>query len=330
MPVKKKRLVIDAHAHFVPWESTDESNRSISRTLPEELIRRGSDIGQMIELMDRAGIDIAIINTASRSHFGAEVCKSINDGYARISRQYPGRFIPCAHIFPKETNASLAEMDRAITGLGLKGLALPTSLPGLTLDSPELLPVYEKVNRLEVSLVIHPTVREPLWGGEKYRISTHIAREYEIAKATCEVMYGVLPRFPELKFIMPHYGGGMPVLKGRVLTHHEPQGWPVPRELVNVGKSQRQLKQLGLSDDFDRSFDKLYFDTSGYCEWMPIMEACILSIKTNRICFGTDYPFLLTAPEDIRAFISNIEKLKISEGDKNLILGENMRDLFRL
>lgn len=326
----KKPLVIDAHSHFVPLESTNSSNRSVTRTLPEELVRRSFDIGVMVSIMDRAGIDTAIINTASRCHLGTEVCKSVNDGYARISQQYPGRFIPCAHVFPKETKAAISELERAIKGLGLKGLALPTSMPGWTLDSPDMWPIYEKIGSLDVPVIVHPTVREPLWGGEKYRMSTHIAREYDIARATCEVMYGILPHFPDIQFIMPHYGGGMPVLKGRVLTHHEPDGWNVPPELVNAGKSQRQLEKMGLAGDFDRDFDKLYFDTSGYCEWMPIMEACVLSIKANRICFGTDYPFLLSTPEDIQTFISNIKKMKISEANKRLILGENMKNLFKL
>lgn len=328
--MQEKPLVIDAHAHFVPGEVVGGNSKTIARKLPDAVSERSSDIGRFIDHMDSAGIDIAVINTASRSHLGMDICKAINDGYSRVLHEYPGRFIPCAHIFPREVKSAIDELERAIMGLGLQGVALPTSQPGLTLDSTQMWPVYEKIIKLQVPIVIHPTVRQPLWGGEKYRMSIHISREYEIAKATCEVIYGVLPHFPDLKFVMPHYGGGMPVLKGRVMAHHEPEGWSVPKELVDVGKSQRQLKLLGLAQHFDKNFDKLYFDTSGYNEWMPIMEAAILSIKTNRICFGTDYPFLFVEPEDIRTFIENIKGLELPEADKRLILGENIKVLFKL
>ncbi len=63
-------------------------------------------------------------------------------------------------------------------------------------------------------------------------MSRHISREYDILKATVEVMYGVLRIFPDLKFVIPHHGGGMPYLKGRIMSNFEPDNHSVQEELL--------------------------------------------------------------------------------------------------
>ena len=48
------------------------------------------------------------------------------------------------------------------------------------------------------------------------------------------------------------------------------------------------------------------------------------------MCFGTDYPFDIRVPEDVKYFISNIKALKIPDVDKKLMLGGNLKKLFKL
>jgi predicted TIM-barrel fold metal-dependent hydrolase len=61
---------------------------------------------------------------------------------------------------------------------------------------------------------------------------------------------------------------------------------------------------------------------------MPITEAATKTIRTDRLCFGTDYPFEIHDTEDVKGFIENIKNMAIPEADKKNILGDNIKRLF--
>jgi predicted TIM-barrel fold metal-dependent hydrolase len=143
-------------------------------------------------------------------------------------------------------------------------------------------------------------------------------------------MYGVLSRFPDLYFLIPHYGGGIPALKGRIKAWYEPEGWKVPDKLKNMPKTPRELRVLGLDRAFEEIFGKIYFDMAGFGGWMPIAEAAIKTIRADRLCFGTDYPFEIHEAQDVKGFIKNIRHLDLSEQDKRNMLGENIKRLLKL
>ena len=220
----EKWLVIDAHTHFLPEEAVTKARVSGGFDFPALLrgemsvpYKRIQDIEGILRIMEGAGVDMAVLNNAAWAAQGLEVCKALNDGYARAERDYPGKFILCGHVPLQAGQDVVDEIERCINELGLKGMSVVSSLSEVTLDSPELWPIYQKVNQVDVPIVVHPSVRFPIWGGgKKYELRRTISREYDIAKATVEVMYGVLKDFPNLKFLMPHYGGGMPGLKGRL------------------------------------------------------------------------------------------------------------------
>lgn len=335
----EKWLVIDSHIHYLPQEAVAKTGVSggfdYSAVMRGELsiaYKRLQDIERMVQVMEDAGVDMAVLTQSAWSAQGLEVSKALNNGYAEVARDYPGKFILCGHVPLQQGKDVIDEIERCINELGFKGMALVSSLPDVTLDSPELWPMYKKIDQLGVPIVIHPTVRFPIWGGgKKYELRRTISREYDIAKATVEVMYGVLKDFPNLKFLMPHYGGGMPALKGRLRAYFEPDGWDIPAEVKGCLKPPREVEELGLSEAFDELFDKLHFDMAGAGGgWLPMIEAALPGIRTDRLCFGTDYPFDMHKAEDVRSFIDNIRQLDISESDKRLILGDNIKRLFKM
>ena len=334
--MEKKGLIIDAHAHILPREATEKAGVGDGYDYSATLGKRGiayrgaMDFGFTVGLMDEAGVDMAVVHMASWTALGLEVCRLMNNGCARAEKEYPGRFIGCAHIPLDGRQETLDELGRAVRELGMKGVCLLTSTAKMTLDSSELFPLYEKIAQLNIPVVLHPTIRHPLWGGEKYGMSSHISREYDVIKATVEVLFGVLKIFPNLKFLIPHHGGGIPSLKGRIMAWFEPEGWEGPEALKNQPKTPRELKEMDIDRVFEGLFGKLYFDTAGFGGWMPITESATKVIRVDRLCFGTDYPFEIHEARDIKAFIDAIKQLDLSESDKRLILGENIKDLFKI
>jgi predicted TIM-barrel fold metal-dependent hydrolase len=111
-----------------------------------------------------------------------------------------------------------------------------------------------------------------------------------------------------------------------------PEDFKLPEAMLGqfVPKTPRIRKQLGLDKAWQAIFDKLYFDTSGFQGWMPITESTLLTVRPDRLCFGTDYGFEILEAQDIKSFIDDIKKLNLPEIAKRNILGESARTLFKL
>ncbi len=161
-------------------------------------------------------------------------------------------------------------------------------------------------------------------------MSGSVSREYEIIKCFVEVISGVLPEFPDLNFIFAHYGGGVPFLLGRIMSWHCPANAGVPKEKIGVPKTIREFEEFGLMKDFSNLLDRCYFDMAGSGGWIPALRQALIAMKPERLCFGTDYPFEMSHPSDMKAFISEIEALEISEEDKKKMLGGNIKRLFNV
>jgi aminocarboxymuconate-semialdehyde decarboxylase len=337
-----KWLIIDSHNQFIPEEGArksrgntimDLSNMEDPRALP---FKRSLDLEGKLRVMDEAGVDMAVIHMASLNVLGLDFCRAMNDGNARVAREYPGRFIAMAHL-PLVGGGSpeaIDEVERAVSELGLRGLALESSSGDVALGSEELFPLYEKVLSLDIPIVVHPPSNFGAGiaavSGLKFNMHRAISVEIENTRGCVEAMFGALDKYPDLKFLMPHHGGALPVWLGRMMNSFVPDGWEIPDEFKGVPKTPRIRKQLGLDKAFEALLEKLYFDTSGFQGWMPITRATLQTIRADRLCFGTDYGFEMVDALDMKIFIENIMELDISETDKRNILGENIRRLFKL
>jgi len=329
-------VVVDTHHHFLPPEAvqyakkTPDADYTFVLKRFHEASRLLQDSEKTLAYMDSCGIDMVILSQGAWIPNGMETCKAMNDGYARLQKAYPGRFITCAHLPVHEGAPAVDELKRSVEVLGLQGVALVSSYSHMSIDSEEMMPFYEVIGTYDIPIVIHPTLRRPLWGGVKYDMSTTVSREYDIAKCAVEVLYGVLRRYPDLKFLFSHFGGGMPFLKWRLLSSHQPEGWDLPDGVKGHGLTPRQLKEIGLWEDFHLYFDKIYYDSAGFGGSMVTMRTAVEGVRRDRITFGTDYPYEFRDPGDTREYIAGIKSLEIPESDKVGILGRNVLDLFKI
>ena len=329
-------MVVDTHHHFLPPEAANCAKKTEEIDYIFGLKRFSIPYGWMQEVertltyMDECGIHMALLNQCTWSPNGLETCQAINNGYAKIQRENPGKFITCAHLPVHEGAAALGELKRSMEVLGLDGVTLVSSYTQITIDSEVMFPFYEAITQYDVPIVIHPTLRRPLWGGDRYDLSTTVSREYDVAKCVVEILYGVITKYPDLKFLIPHLGGGMPVLKYRLLSSYQPEGWDLPEGMKGHGLTPRESKALGLWNDFHSRFDKLYFDSAGFEGSMVVMRAAVEGIRRDRITFGIDYPYEFRDPKDVRGYIADIKSMDISEEDKKNILGQNVLNLFKI
>ena len=344
----KKWFVVDCHNQYIPREAiplimgspiASQMDLAGGGNAPSGPIRYCLDIEGKLKVMEEAGIDMAVLHMASLNLLGLEFCAAMNTGNARIAKEYPGKFVPLAHV-PLETGpAVMKELDRSMKELGLQGVALESSSDKYTLGSPELTPLFEKINSLGVPVVIHPANFRILAaaGGSPTallnvmnNINSAAAVEVENGKAATEILGSVLTKFPDLKVLIPHHGGGMPLWIGRMMFHFLPEGFALPDKYKTVPRTPRIRKELGLDEIFMDLFGKMYFDSSGFQGWLPITQATLLTVKPQRMVFGTDYGFEMIEAQDIKAFIDNIKAMEIPEADRRAILGDTARELFKI
>ena len=104
------------------------------------------DIGAgRIAHMDATGIDVL----ASQS----------NDQLAEAIRSYPTRFAGLAAGAPQDPHAAAREIERAVVGLGMKGVIINSHTMGEYLDHPRSWAIFEAAEALDAPIYLHP--REP-------------------------------------------------------------------------------------------------------------------------------------------------------------------------
>jgi predicted TIM-barrel fold metal-dependent hydrolase len=332
----KEIPVIDMQHHYMPSEAlqfvgkTDEYDFTIGLKRYRKAYEVMQNIDLNLEFMDASGIDMAILSTGSFTPNGYKFCHACNTGYGKVVKEHPDRFRGMIQIYPRDEETNAREIKRGVEELGLWGLAVASSYRESTIDSPIMDHLYEMALQYGMPVYVHPTIRINLWGGDRYDLYTTLSREYEIAKSFVEIVYGVLPRFPELKVIMAHFGGGLPALKGRLLAWHQPPEFPIPEEEKGHGRSIYEAKELGLVDDFERRTEGILFDSAGCGGWLPAIRSAFETLGSGHICFGTDYPYELNKPVYTRKILDDICELNVTDEDKKRFLSGNLKSFFRL
>jgi len=255
-----------------------------------------------------------------------EEVKIFNDHFADIAGQYPERFVAFATTLPLGGGPAFDELERAIKVLGLKGVVISAQVDGCGLDDPKLWPFYEKVAELGIPIFVHPTVDTPGFDAcrASYDLSRTIVREFDLALATTRIcLGGVLENFPDLKFIIAHFGGGISSIKERLdryVAYMEEEFW-----------MDKPLISEPYAEHFDEYFGKLYFNMAGREIGMETIKCALTNISPKRLVFGTDYPpNFVDDPDGMRTYIEKIRQLDMDNESIEAMLSTNGMELLGL
>ena len=268
-------MVIDFEHHYIPAElgrrlGMDPERKEVVRTGDASIHSQLFDLEAQIRDMDFAGIDIAVQSCILGWDTSLENCRLLNDCTAKLQRDYPKRFVGLAHA-PVLEAAGVREVERAVNQLGLKGVTISSQVNGLSLDAKEFMPFYDLIDQLGVPIFVHPALGPKGYDLMKdYMLPVILTREFDLGVAVTRLIAGgVLDRYPELKLVFAHLGGGLAGYKERI---------------------SRSSYRFKLPKSFDDYFDLLYFDMAGF-EGSPIALRCGLEvIRPERLIFATDYP----------------------------------------
>lgn len=71
-----------------------------------------------------------------------------NDSVSQLTKDHPDRFASLANLPMQDVRASVAELERSCTQLGLKGAMIGDHVNGKTYDDPEFFPCGKPLSSL--------------------------------------------------------------------------------------------------------------------------------------------------------------------------------------
>ena len=241
-------------------------------------------------------------------------CRGYNDYAARLCKDNPR--LKAAAVVPfQNVPAAVTEAKRAVTELGLVGIALSSLGLAEHVGSPAYWPIYQELERLNVPLLVHNlSYQGP---GQDLRADTFLLQDtvggsMETFHTCAALMYGGIPeKFPKLRIAV--FGAGV--------------GW-VPFLMERMDKDfegKHDEEALFLRNPPSRHIrgGNWYFATS-YDE--QSLAYVLETIGENQILFGSTFP---EADSPLPGAVANLrQRQDISEQAKRKILADNAKTLF--
>ena len=338
-------MIIDAHTHGMHGKYLDGLVSAGGKWAREIMVRLQDtmrnkphfvDAALRVEQLDRCGIDLQVVTMQQYldsnllpDDAAAQLvmARAINDNMARLMEDSKGRLLTIGSIplvgFGRD---SRQEMERAINTLGLKGISLPSNLNGKPLDMLEFDPFWAQAAEMKVPVYIHPHnpagFRDRSYEGE-YDLSHNFGWPFETMLMLSRLVFsGVMERYPTLKIVSHHLGGGIPFLWGRIIETYDPsrQG-----NTGGVGGIGRVLpKPL-----FDY-FSLFYYDTAVGGNG-PAIRCAYEVFGADRLLFATDAPWGPgTGESRLAEYPKIIRSLGLSEAANRKIFADNARKVLNL
>ena len=312
---------IDVHAHYFPLEYLDRLDLYGGSPVTA-LIRRmkldSADFGSLqdhLRNMDRSKVDLQVLSVSGQLPYFAKEADAVdaarlgNDIYARIVREYPGRFAAFACTPLPHVRASIEETRRALDELGMVGVTTGTMVRGKSVADPAFDQFFVELNRRKAVLFIHPT------GGalgsesiESAKLVWPVGAPLEDTVCLLQFMQANFPRrFPDLKIILPHLGGFAPFLAAR-LDQLQDHFLPASARPPSV-----QAKYF-------------WYDT---VNGNPAALRCAKeTFGANHLLLGTDYPFW--RDDAFKLCVDYVGDSRLPANEVERILGGNGQELLGL
>ena len=316
-------MIIDFEHHYIPAElgrrfGIDPARKDAVKAGDATVHAQLFDLEAQLRDMDRVGIDVAVQSCILGWDTTLENCRLINEWTARAQKQSSGRFVGLAHALVLE-KGGLGELERSIGELELKGVTISSQVNGLPLDASEFGEFYEMMQRLGVPIFVHPALAPKGYSlMNDYQLAVILTREFDLGLAVTRLIAGgIIERYPDLKLVFAHFGGGLAGYKER------------------IARSSYRFK---LPRHFEEYFDRLYFDMAGF-EGSPVALRCALEgIRPEQMVFATDYPQNFNnsdarhgqSVEGIKLYIEQIEQLPLAPAVKQDMLGGTAAKLLKI
>ena len=325
---------IDVHAHLVPqgvWQSAEwygyrhEPGDGVGTvvsagkrtTFSSPKIRL--TLEERIRDMDAQGVDVQVLSIHTPFfgyHLdpaqGQKLAREVNDEIAAMVKQYEHRLAGFGTLPVQDVNAAIAELERVVSVLGLKGAELDTVVNGENWDDPKFLPLFKAAESMGAVLFFHPQPQHNFMvqRAGRYNLPNSLGVIVEDAVVVAVlILGGVLQACPDLKAIVAHGGGPACYAMGRI--DRSWNGMPADRRPIPRAPSTYQRQ--------------LFYDTVVGSE--KALRLLLDEVGADRVVLGSDWPFVPWHPSPV-TWVQGLKS--VSQEDKERILWRNVESLLKL
>jgi aminocarboxymuconate-semialdehyde decarboxylase len=243
---------------------------------------------------------------------GLALARETNDEIAAMVRRWPRRFAGLATLPMQDVDAAIAELERAVTVLGLKGAELDTVVNGENWDEPRFLDFFRAAEAMGAVLFYHP---QPFHNfmverAGRYGLNNSLGVIVEDAIVVAVLIFGgVLEACPRLEVCVAHGGGPACYAMGRL-----DRAWQTRPD------ARRHIPQPPSA--YQR---RLYYDSVVGSE--VALRFLLDQVGADRVVLGSDWPFVPWHPSPV-AWIQGLASITAEE--KERILWQNVEALLGL
>jgi len=324
----KRRFAVDLHCHvFVPeaadlvgerfdlemddlFKFANQATRDVNARQAGTIHEQLTSVQRRLADMDAMGVDVQAISPAPLQYYygldaelGRAAAQMINDKIATIAEQNSDRIVGLANVPMQSPEFAVAELERAVNELGLRGVEISTNVAGAELSEARFRQFFAKAEELDVVVFLHPS-----GFSDGRRLTDHyftnvIGNPLDSTIAVSHLIFGgVLDAYPKLKVCVAHGGGYLAAYSGRIDHAHG------ARE-----DCRRCIKEPPTS-----YLKRLYFDTVVFTEHQ--LEYLVRLYGSDHIVLGTDYPYDMGMYDPV-GFVEGAAEL--TDADKAAIVGGN-------
>lgn len=302
-------FVVDAHSHLFPqaWAS--------SGRMPVDMF----DVDGLLERQGAAGVATSVVSDPHIWYGDLDPSdiartREYNDFAAELGRAHAPQLVALGSVTPWRGQDHVDEAERAVSELGLKGLALPTSDRGRYLDEiPHAF--WELVEGLSVPVFIHPggsVIGQELMA--MYRLGEVCGRPLDTTITLARfILTGAMEEHRAVPLLCAHAGGAICTVADRLDFGHE------LREYAPLGP----WGDVELPEPPSAYVSRLYLDTVTY--GTAALRPALERVGAEHVIYGSDRP---PVPFDLVRTIGYVKELGLPPGEEAAILGTNARTLF--
>jgi predicted TIM-barrel fold metal-dependent hydrolase len=287
-------MIVDIHTHYqfpdlIRNPAAYLEKEPFAAHLASGPRHRDVTVDEMIAAADRDGVQW--LGLQGFMYVQHETCVALNDYGLESLQRYPNRLLLFACLQPKAGKDAVREFRRCVDA-GMVGAGeLNPAGQKFALDDPDFVAIVETAIEMDVPLLLH--------------FNETVGHDYP-GKGLIPLreLYQFIIRFPELKLIIAHWGGGLPYFE--------------------------------LMPEVKRACRNVYYDTaaSPLLYASSIFPATAGIVGTEKILFGSDFPLICFPKEQSEPrfdhFIRHVRESGLEPAQVSNILGANAAKLLGL
>lgn len=301
-----------------PERGSDENGRTLigfRGKVIRSVIGEFTDLDLMLAQAFAQGVDhlvlspwIMLVPVDAEIGEATGVCQMLNEALSGLAQSRPGQVSGLGAVPLQDPAAAAAALGELMRLPGMRGAEIPASVAGVYLGDDRFEPFWEAAEATGALIFVHPTTTGfGLEALSPYYLWNSVGNPMETAITAAHLTAaGVLERYPGLRILLAHGGGGLHAVRGRL------------RRAFSV----RPEASSRSADGPDASLRRFLYDSLTHDR--GLLADLIAYAGADHVLLGSDRPFDMGTEhpvEEIRAVADPAARELILGGNAQRLLG---------